>query len=121
MFLLTLEKFDIQLKGNTGTETAKIVIPGEAAKTFAMTQQWQTYSFPVSKKKTFQIEVEATSPTERVYFRPAHDYEIHYIQKWKEWFCGQQNENIRCGIVRMGHFSWTGLYNFTYVEPGMYS
>ena len=122
-FLLTLEKFEFQLRGNTGDEFARIHTRGEAAKTFEITdlkQQWQTYSFPVSEKKTFLIRVDAPKNDEAVYFKPAHDYEIHFLEAWKmNWNCGQENENERCGKVRKGEFPWTGLYNFTYVEPGM--
>ena len=119
MFCRILEMV-FQLRGKTGNETASITIPGdEASKTLDISKVWQTYSFPVSEGKKFLLKV-VTPLDQVVYLQPAYDYEIYYLHdNWKYWNCSQENENYRCARVRGGHFAWSGLYNLTYVNPGM--
>ena len=107
-----------QLKGMTGNETAEIVFSGGESQTLGISQQWQSYSFPVPKGRSFTLKI-VTTPKQRVEFQPANSYKIRGSHSWKAWNCGREGENERCNLIRGGTLAWSGSYKLFYMNPGM--
>ena len=106
-----------QLKGLTGNETATIALSSNETHTLGISQQWLTYSFPVTMERSFMLTIVAT-PKQRVNFQPVNSYKINHMKNWEIWNCGKEVEDKRCDEVRAGHLTWTGSYKVTYMNPG---
>ena len=107
-----------QLKGLTGNETATIMISGKETQSLSIGQQWNAYSFPIPKKRSFMLII-SVAPKQRVEFQPANSYKIRGSHSWKAWNCGRDGENERCDLVRGGMLAWNGTYKLLYMNPGM--
>ena len=111
-------KMEFKIRGLTGDENATIAIPGKATQALGISREWKTYSITLPVEMSFMLAV-ASPLDQELFFKPAFDYEIQYVDEWDIWKCGNEAEDSRCDEVRRGKFAWSGSYNLTYIIRGM--
>ena len=87
----------------------RLEIPG-VYEQFKLSKTWKRFLFPRPTNDTFTINyLNDKGPGYDVNLRDASDFDIS-CYSFKNWNCGNKEENERCQWVRNGWFLWTTQY-----------